>query len=310
MDSSEIRQKFLDFFQKKGHAIIPSASLIPENDPSVLFTTAGMHPLVPYLKGEKHPLGKRLTDVQKCIRTTDIENIGDDSHLTFFEMLGYWSLGDYWKKESIEYTFGFYTEVLGFKKDDISVTVFKGDSNVPFDQESYDTWKDTIGIPSERIYKYGKNENWWGLASGVGPCGPCTEMFVDTGKPKCSPDCGPACGCGKFVEIGNNVFIEYDRKIKNQKSKIKNKESLRDDIEEYEVIKLEQRNVDVGLGLERLTMLSQGKKSVYETDLFEPIMNKIKDVFENADRNNFAKTRKHLVLDSNTAKSMRIMADM
>ncbi|MDD5732040.1 MAG: alanine--tRNA ligase [Patescibacteria group bacterium] len=260
MTSYEIREKFLQFFKEKGHAIIPSASLIPENDPSVLFTTAGMHPLVPYLKGEKHPLGKRLTDVQKCLRTGDIDEVGDSSHLTFFEMLGYWSLGDYFKKESIHYTFDFYTEVLGFDEEKISVTVFEGDTVAPFDQESYDTWKDEIGIPAERIYKYGVKENWWGLASGIGPCGPCTEMFVDTGKNSCGENCGPSCDCGKFVEIGNNVFIEFLKK------------------EDGSIEKLGQRNVDVGLGLERLTMFNQGKESVFETDLFEPIMAKIREL--------------------------------
>lgn len=260
MTSSELRSKFLSFFEERGHKVIPSASLVPENDPSVLFTTAGMHPLVPYLLGEKHPLGKRLCNVQKCLRTDDIDEVGDAQHCTFFEMLGYWSLGDYFKKESIHYTFDFYTQVLGFNKNDISITVFAGDENVPFDQESFDTWKDEIGIPEERIYKYGKKENWWGPVGVGGPCGPCTEMFIDTGIEKCSPDCGPSCHCDKFVEIGNNVFMEYNKTADGA----------------FE--QLEQKNVDVGLGLERLAMFSQGKKDVFEIDTFEPIIKKIEEL--------------------------------
>jgi len=240
--------------------VIPSASLVPENDPSVLFTTAGMHPLVPYLLGEKHPLGNKLCNVQKCLRTDDIDEVGDVQHLTFFEMLGYWSLGDYFKKESIHYTFDFYTQVLGFNKDDIFVTVFAGDDDAPFDQESFDTWKNEIGIPEDRIYKYGKKENWWGPVGATGPCGPDTEMFIDTGTPKCSDDCGPSCHCDKFVEIGNNVFMEYNKTADGK----------------FEP--LEQKNVDVGLGLERLAMFSQGKKDVFEIDTFEPVIKKIEDL--------------------------------
>ena len=240
--------------------MIPSASLVPENDPSVLFTTAGMHPLVPYLLGEKHPLGNKLCNVQKCLRTDDIDEVGDVQHLTFFEMLGYWSLGDYFKKESIHYTFDFYTQVLGFNKDDIFVTVFAGDDDAPFDQESFDTWKNEIGIPEDRIYKYGKKENWWGPVGATGPCGPDTEMFIDTGTPKCSDDCGPSCHCDKFVEIGNNVFMEYNKTADGK----------------FEP--LEQKNVDVGLGLERLAMFSQGKKDVFEIDTFEPVIKKIEDL--------------------------------
>ncbi len=240
--------------------MLPSASLLPENDPSVLFTTAGMHPLVPYLLGEKHPLGKRLCDVQKCLRTDDIDEVGDSQHCTFFEMLGYWSLGDYFKKESIHNTFDFYTEVLGFNKDDISVTVFAGDETAPFDQESFETWRNEIGIPENRIYKYGRKENWWGPVGETGPCGPCTEMFIDSGIEKCSKNCGPSCHCDKFVEIGNNVFMEF------------NKISA----DEYEP--LMQKNVDVGLGFERLLMISQKKDDVFETDLFSPVIKKIEEL--------------------------------
>jgi len=260
MTSADLRKKFLDFFEKRGHKVIPSASLVPENDPSVLFTTAGMHPLVPYLLGEKHPLGKRLCDVQKCLRTDDIDEIGDAQHCTFFEMLGYWSLGDYFKKESIHYTFDFYVEVLGFSKDDISVSVFAGDETASFDQESFDTWKNEIGIPEDRIYKYDRKDNWWGPVGVTGPCGPCTEMFVDTGIDVCGPDCGPSCNCDKFVEIGNNVFMEFN-KVSSDK---------------YEP--LAQKNVDVGLGLERLAMFSQNKADVFQIDTFEPIIQKIEQL--------------------------------
>jgi len=260
MTSRELRQKFLAFFEQYGHKIIPSASLVPENDPSVLFTTAGMHPLVPYLLGEKHPLGNRLCDIQRCLRMDDIEEVGDAQHLTFFEMLGYWSLGDYFKKESIHYTFDFYTEVLGFKKDGMSVSVFAGDADAKFDQESFDTWKNEIGIPEERIYKYPKKENWWGPVGDAGPCGPCTEIFIDTGLEKCSSNCGPSCDCDKFVEIGNNVFMEFEKTIDGKFQPLK------------------QKNVDVGLGFERLLMFSQAKEDVFETDLFEPIIKRIEEL--------------------------------
>ncbi len=267
MTSEELREKFIEYFEKLDHKRIPSFSVVPENDPSVLFTTAGMHPLVPYLMGEKHPLGKRLVDSQKCLRTVDIDEVGDASHLTFFEMLGYWSLGDYFKEESIKYTFGFYTEVLGFERDKISVSVFEGDKDAPFDETSYKVWRDVIGIPEERIYKYPKKENWWGPAAETGPCGPDTEMFVDTGAPKCGPNCGPACSCGKFIEIGNNVFMEY---FKDAEGKFE---------------KLAQQNVDVGIGLERLVMFSQGKDSVFETDLFKAALAKINELSKAVDKN-------------------------
>jgi alanyl-tRNA synthetase len=262
MTSKELREKFLKFFEEKGHKVIPSASLVPENDPSVLFTTAGMHPLVPYLMGEKHPKGKKLVNIQKCIRTGDIDEVGNIQHLTFFEMLGYWSLGDYFKKESIYYTFDFYTKILGFDADKISITVFKGDKDAPFDKESYDAWKE-IGIPEEKIYKYPKKENWWGPVSDTGPCGPCTEMFIDTGIEACSDKCEPSCDCDKFVELGNNVFMEYFKKH----------------VGSYE--KLEQKNVDVGLGFERLVMITNGLDTVYDTDLFTGIIARIRELAKN-----------------------------
>ncbi len=257
MKAIEIRNKYLKFFEKHGHAVIPSAPLIPENDPSVLFTTAGMQPLVPYLLGEKHPEGTRLTDYQKCVRTNDIEEVGDNRHLTYFEMLGNWSLGDYFKEESIAMSFEFLTKELGIPVEKLSVTCFAGDEDCPKDTVSAEVWK-KVGIPEERIYFYGKDDNWW-IAGEEGPCGPDTEMFYDTGKPACSPDCQPSCDCGKYVEIWNNVFMEYF-KDKNGYSK------------------LAKKNVDTGLGLERMTMLLQGKETPFDTELFKPVMEKLEQL--------------------------------
>ncbi len=213
MDAKELRHKFISFFEAKEHKVIPSASLIPENDPSVLFTTAGMHPLVPYLGGETHPEGKRLVDVQKCIRVDDIDEVGDTSHNTFFEMLGNWSLGDYFKTEAVSWSYDFLTNKkwLGLDPGRLSVTCFAGDSDAPRDEESAKLWE-KAGIPQERIHFLPKSENWWGLAGG-GPCGPDTEIFYDTDPegPGCCEHCHPGCDCGKYVEIWNNVFMQYDK---------------------------------------------------------------------------------------------------
>ena len=255
MKAIEIRNKYLEFFKNHGHAVIPSAPLIPENDPSVLFTTAGMQPLVPYLLGEKHPAGTRLTDYQKCVRTNDIEEVGDNRHLTYFEMLGNWSLGDYFKEESIQMSYDFLTKELNIPAEKISVTCFAGDEDCPRDNTTAECWK-KAGIPEERIYYFGKDDNWW-IAGEEGPCGPDTEMFYDTGKPKCSPECNPSCGCGKYVEIWNNVFMEFYKDHEGKYSK------------------LQQHNVDTGLGLERMTMLLEGKETPFETELFAPIMGKL-----------------------------------
>lgn len=255
MKAIEIRNKYLNFFKNHGHAVIPSAPLIPENDPSVLFTTAGMQPLVPYLLGEPHPAGTRLTDYQKCVRTNDIDEVGDNRHLTYFEMLGNWSLGDYFKEESIQMSYDFLTKELGIPAEKLSVTCFAGDEDCARDEVTASCWK-KAGIPEERIYYFGKDDNWW-IAGETGPCGPDTEMFYDTGKPKCSPECNPSCGCGKYVEIWNNVFMEF----------------YKDENGEYS--KLKQHNVDTGLGLERMTMLLQGKETPFETELFAPIMDKL-----------------------------------
>lgn len=257
MKAIEIRNKYLEFFKRHGHVVIPSAPLIPENDPSVLFTTAGMQPLVPYLLGEKHPEGTRLTDYQKCVRTNDIDEVGDNRHLTYFEMLGNWSLGDYFKEESIAMSFEFLTKELGIPVEKLSVTCFAGDEDCPRDEIAANAWK-KAGILENHIYYYGKDDNWW-IAGEEGPCGPDTEMFYDTGKPACSDDCQPSCDCGKYVEIWNNVFMEYF-KDKNGYSKLK------------------QKNVDTGLGLERMTMLLQGKETPFDTELFAPIMKKLEEL--------------------------------
>ena len=258
MKAIEIRNKYLNFFKAHGHAVIPSAPLIPENDPSVLFTTAGMQPLVPYLLGEKHPAGTRLTDYQKCLRTNDIDEVGDNRHLTYFEMLGNWSLGDYFKEESIAMSFEFLTKVLEIPVEKLSVTVFAGDDDCKRDTVAADCWK-KAGILDDHIYYYGKDDNWW-IAGDEGPCGPDTEMFYDTGKPKCSPDCQPSCDCGKYVEIWNNVFMEYFKDKDGNLSKLK------------------QKNVDTGLGLERMTMLLQGKETPFDTELFTPVMEKLSEL--------------------------------
>jgi alanyl-tRNA synthetase len=257
MQSKELRQKYLQFFKEKGHTIIPSAPLLPENDPTVLFTTAGMHPLVPYLLGEHHPGGKRLTSVQKCIRTGDIDEVGDSTHLTFFEMLGNWSLGDYFKKEAIEMSFEFLTDKkwLGMDKNRLAVSVFKGDDDAPFDEEAYNIWKN-LGIPEKRIAKLPKKNNWWGPAGQTGPCGPDTEMFYWVGDIKGIP-VSFNDDHEDWVEIWNDVFMQYNKTIDGK----------------YEPLK--QRNVDTGLGVERVTAVLQGKKTVYDTELFQPIIEKI-----------------------------------
>ena len=262
MKAIDIRNKYLKFFERHGHKIIPSSPLIPENDPSVLFTTAGMQPLVPYLLGEKHPEGKRLTDYQKCLRTNDIDEVGDNRHLTYFEMLGNWSLGDYFKEESIQMSYDFLTKELGIPAEKISVTCFAGDEDCPRDELTASCWE-KAGIPKERIYFYGKDDNWW-IAGEEGPCGPDTEMFYDTGKTKCSEDCQPSCYCGKYVEIWNNVFMEYYKK-------------------DGKYTKLKQRNVDTGLGLERMIMLLQGKQTPFDTELFSPVMEKLQNLAKNDD---------------------------
>lgn len=249
----ELLNKWFDFFESKNHVKIPSASVVPENDPTVLFTTAGMHPLVPYLLGQPHPKGKRLCDVQKCIRTGDIDEVGDASHLTFFEMLGNWSLGDYFKEDMVNWSYEFLTspKYLGIDKDKLAVTVFAGNDLAPKDDYTAELWN-KAGVNKENIYFL--EDNWWILGSGIGPCGSDTEMFIDSGKPKCSPECNPSCDCGKFMEIWNDVFMEF--KVNPDKS----------------VVKLAQKNVDTGMGLERTLCKINGVKSAYDTEVFQPVI--------------------------------------
>ncbi|MCG8453931.1 MAG: alanine--tRNA ligase [Spirochaetales bacterium] len=281
MTANELRRKYIDFFIARGHAEISGKSLIPENDPTVLFTTAGMHPLVPYLLGQDHPAGSRLTDVQKCIRTGDIESVGDASHLTFFEMLGNWSLRDYFKKEALSWSYEFLTspEYLGLEVDRISVTVFAGDEDAPFDQESYDAWL-ALGIPAERIYKLPKADNWWGPAGQTGPCGPDSEMFYDTGIDSCGEDCRPGCHCGKYFEIWNNVFMQYDKQADGS------------------FLPLAKPCVDTGMGVERTITMLQGQKNVYETELFVPLL----DIIASISGHSYQES-------ADTTQSFRVIAD-
>ncbi|AIZ56043.1 alanine--tRNA ligase [Candidatus Methanoplasma termitum] len=259
MDAQGLRDAYVNFFKERGHTYIRSASLIPENDPTVLFTTAGMHPLVPYLLGEKHPGGKRLVNFQKCIRTGDIEEVGDDSHLTFFEMLGNWSLGDYFKKESIRFSYDLLKDVLNIKRDQLAVTAFEGEEGIPKDTETARHWKD-LGFRDDQIFFYGRKDNWWGPAGQTGPCGPDTEIFFDNGKKKCGPKCGPACKCGKYTEIWNNVFMQYNKD------------------KDGKFVPLAQKNVDTGMGLERTLCFVNGLKNVYETSLFTGIIGKLEEL--------------------------------
>ena len=261
LTSTELRKLFLDFFQTKGHAIISSASLIPENDPTVLFTTAGMHPLVPYLMGQKHPEGTRLADVQKCVRTGDIDDVGDASHCTFFEMLGNWSLGDYFKHEAIAYAWEFLTspDWLGIPAEKLFFTCFEGDKDAPRDTVAHDRWVE-MGVDPSHIVYLPKKHNWWGPAGQTGPCGPDTEIFYDTGKPACGPDCHPGCDCGKYLEIWNNVFMEYNK--------------VADGVFEP----LKQKNVDTGMGLDRTVATLQGVESIYDTDAFQGILEVISEL--------------------------------
>ena len=279
--SSELRSMFLKFFKDHGHAVISSASVIPENDPTVLFTTAGMHPLVPYLMGAKHPAGNRLTDVQKCVRTGDIDDVGDFSHLTFFEMLGNWSLGDYFKEQMIPWSWEFLTspEYLGLPKDRLAFSVFAGDADCPRDEESAQLWRD-CGVADDHIFFLPKENNWWGPAGITGPCGPDTEMFIITDKEPCGPDCSPACSCGRYLEIWNDVFMQYNKKADGT----------------FEP--LAQKNVDTGMGLERTICVLNGKKSVYETDLFADILQKISEL-----------SGKEYGSDDETTRAFRIIAD-
>jgi alanyl-tRNA synthetase len=281
MTAGELKKKYIEFFTLNGHAEISGSSLVPENDPTVLFTTAGMHPLVPYILGEPHPAGKRLVDVQKCIRTGDIDEVGDPSHLTFFEMLGNWSLGDYFKEEAIRLSYEFLTapQWLGFDPKSLSVTVFAGDEEVPVDEEAAWIWR-RIGIPDERIYFLGRKDNWWGPAGQTGPCGPDTEMFIDTGIEPCGPECKPGCSCGKYFEVWNDVFMQYNKSA------------------EGKYLPLGQKTVDTGMGVERTCAMLQGKKNVYEIETFVPIIQAVQ-----------ASSGKRYGAEAEADRSIRIITD-
>ena len=288
----KLRALYLKFFKEKKHAIIGSASLIPENDPTVLFTTAGMHPLVPYLLGQPHPQGKRLANCQKCIRTTDIDDVGDTTHLTFFEMLGNWSLGDYWKEEAISWSYEFLTSKkwLGFDPSKLYVTVFAGDDDAPRDSESAEIWK-RVGIPEERIYYLPKEDNWWGPAGATGPCGPCTEMFIEIDEiPRCSDECRPGCSCGHFVEVWNDVFMDRSKK------------------EDGTYSKLEQRNVDTGMGAERTVAMLQGVPTVFDIEAFTVLLDKIREL---SPREEFSEEDERLarIIADHVRSAIMIMSD-
>lgn len=261
--AKEIRDLYLTFFKERGHSILPSASIVPENDPTALFVTAGMHPLVPFLLGQDHPEGSRLANAQKCVRTQDILEVGDNTHDTCFEMMGNWSLGDYFKKEAIEWSFEFLTseQYLGIPIEKIAVTVFAGDDDAPRDEEAAEIWK-SLGVPQKRIFYKGKEDNWWGPAGATGPCGPDTEMFVWTGDGD-APEADPTED-DRWVEIWNDVFMQYFKEADG---------SYRE---------LEQKNVDTGMGLERVAMFLQGATNIYETDLFEPIMRVLNELVQAA----------------------------
>ena len=292
MRIDKLRRIYLEFFKQKGHTVIGSASLIPENDPTVLFTTAGMHPLVPYLLGQPHPAGKKLTNCQKCVRTTDIDDVGDTTHLTFFEMLGNWSLGDYWKKEAITWSYEFLTSKkwLGIDSKKLSVTVFAGDDDAERDDESASVWR-SMGIPKERIYYLSKDDNWWGPAGMTGPCGPCTEMFIEVDDiAKCSPECRPGCNCGHYVEVWNDVFMQYNK------------------VEDGTYRLLDRRNVDTGMGIERTVAMLQGVPTVYDTEAFVPLIDRIKEL---STRDTFSESDNVLirVIADHVKSAVMIMAD-
>ena len=280
MTANELRSKYIEFFKSKNHAEISGQSLIPENDPSVLFTTAGMHPLVPYLLGEKHPSGTRLTDYQKCVRTGDIDEVGDPSHLTCFEMLGNWSLGDYFKKESISFSYEFLTSPnwLALDPRKLSVTVFAGDENAPRDEEAAQIWKDN-GMPEDKIAYLPASDNWW-AAGPTGPCGPDTEIFYWVGEGLPPAGSNKGTDSANWMEIWNNVFMQYNR------------------VDEKTLVPLPKKNVDTGMGLERTNCILQGKTSVYLTEVFQPIIHKIEELsgYKYGD-------------DAEKDKSVRIIAD-
>ena len=258
MDTHTLKQHYHAFFAARGHRALPSASLLPENDPTALFTSAGMQPLVPYLLGEPHPAGARLVDVQRCLRTNDIDEVGDAAHLTFFEMLGNWSLGDYFKAESLSWSYEFLTRTLRLDPRQLSVTVFAGDSATPRDDVSADLWR-ALGMPADRIHFLPKSDNWWGPVGASGPCGPDSEIFYDTGRPD-HPGCRPGCACGKWLEIWNNVFMEYNQHPGGR------------------LERLRQHNVDTGMGVERTCAALAGLDDVYRVDTLWPLIGRLQEL--------------------------------
>ncbi len=288
MKANELRNLYLKFYKERRHSLTAAASIIPEDDTSVLYISAGMQPLIPFLMGREHPSGNRLVNVQKCVRTDDIDEVGDDYHLTLFEMLGNWSLGDYFKKEAINMSFGFLTEIVGIPKSKLAVTVHKGNSLVSADYEAIETWKN-LGLDDGQIFYYGDDENWWGPIGETGPCGPDSEMFYVNDTVDCSKNCGPSCSCGKYVEIGNNVFMSYNKE------------------ENGSLTELKQKNIDVGLGFERLMILKNGLENVYETDLFMPIIEKIEQLTDS--EYNELNQKNFRVISDHIRASVFILAD-
>ncbi|AHH05197.1 alanine--tRNA ligase [Borrelia miyamotoi] len=292
MKLNELRKKYIEFFKSKGHYEIAGKSLIPDNDSTVLFNTAGMQPLVPYLLGEMHPSGDMLVNVQKCLRTGDIDEVGDFIHLTFFEMLGNWSFGAYFKELSVKYSFEFLTSpnYLNISKNKLYVSVFEGDESIPRDIETANVWE-SLGISRDRIFYLSRESNFWGPVGNVGPCGPDTEIFVDTGKEKCSTKCDITCSCGKYFEIWNNVFMQYKR----------------DENGNYE--ELNRKCVDTGMGLERTITFLQGKSSVYDTDAFKPIIDKIEKISGKIYGQNLENDRAMRIIADHIKASCFILAD-
>ena len=286
--SKELRNKWLSFYKERGHVDCGAVSLIGDGTTGVMFNVAGMQPLMPYLLGKKHPMGTRLTNVQGCVRTVDIEEVGDPSHCTFFEMLGSWSLGDYFKKDRTKWSYELLTQVLGFDPNRIAVTCFEGNEDVPKDEETA-KYREESGIKKENIYFLSKKENWWELERG--PCGPDSEMFYITDKPACGPNCSPACDCGRFVEVGNDVFMQYER------------------ISDNEYIPLKQKNVDTGWGLERLLVFLNGTGDVYKTDLFIDVVNHMEKVLNISYGEDEKQTRAMRIVADHIRTSVMLIGD-
>ena len=291
--SEELKKIWKSFFEEKGFREIENASLVPENDATVLFTMAGMHPLVPYLQGEPHPAGNKLFNVQRCIRTNDIESVGDDSHCTFFEMLGSWTLGKCDKAEMIAFSYDFLTssKYLGIDVEKLAITVFEGDNIAPKDTESYNAWI-KCGLKASQIYYKPREDNWWVLGGGVGPCGPDTEMFFDTGKQECSSDCSPGCSCGKYMEIWNDVFMEYIVKNAGEKAQ-----------------KSDNPNIDTGMGVERTVCVLNGVKSVYEIDSLKLAIDFISENSPQKYLSNEFITKNYRIIADHIRASVMIISD-